>query len=122
MADGAGVKFDMTVNPAMVGGLILQTAIVIWWVSSLNSRVFDLEKSNAHTGVAVEKLNDAREDFRLNVQALTSAIDSQRTALAERTARFDQIQEALSRIERGNIDARSARIRALEEAVPPGAR
>lgn len=119
MADShsGGFRLDLTINPAMVGGLLLQTALVVWWIAGLNSRVIELERSEVHASASIDKLNDAREDFRLNVQALTSAIESQRSNLIEKTERFNQIQEALSRIERGNIDARNARIKEMEEKL-----
>ena len=100
MAD-LGVRWDKTINIAIVGGLLFQSCGFGWWASSLNARLDALERGTPTMLAELVRLDAAREQNNIAIQGLTISLDGLRTMLAERTQRFDAIQESLDRLEHG---------------------
>ncbi len=90
---------DKKVPITLIAAIIVQSGAFGWYASSLSARIERVEQSMPATVATVERLNEAREDLRLNLQAQTLALNNLSHLLDERTAKITAIQDALSRIE-----------------------
>lgn len=90
---------DKKVPIALLLGIIGQTFVFGWYFSGLSSRVENVERAIPTTTASLERLNEAREDLRLNLQAQTLALNNLSHLLDERTTDFRSIHDALGRIE-----------------------
>lgn len=93
---------DKKVPVALIGALLVQTFGFGVWAENLSLRIGDLERVNPGVALQLGKLNDAREALRLDIQTQTNALNSLSAMLAERTKRFDDIQDSLVRLEHRN--------------------
>lgn len=93
---------DKKVPVALIGSLLVQTFGFGVWAENLSLRIGDLERVNPGVALQLGKLNDAREALRLDIQTQTNALNSLSAMLAERTKRFDDIQDSLVRLEHRN--------------------
>ncbi|MFC2252520.1 hypothetical protein ACETRX_22985 [Labrys portucalensis] len=89
---------DKKIPAALVITLLLQTGGIVWWVSSLNSRVTVVEEKAIATRLDIDKLKDvsgeAKERFARTETTLISVVETTRRVESKLDRLLDDRQPA----------------------------